>query len=201
MIRDMVTKPTGRDPHRPTVPFRKRDDRYLQTFIRAHGTNPEMTQRGVAGALAAAMHGKFDGFRQHPRDGLVMQFFYDDRRHKGKEGDESRNKTAFSPWTDDLTRQGRRYRHLGEPLANSRDGVMPDDLQDRIWYQCVTTGWKYCFYSPTHLRAYSAAQACCILADELPFFERVMGPIINHRFGLGPEPKFSLPDFCPHAAA
>ena len=183
----MVSKPTGRDPHRPAVPLRARGDRYLLTFMEAHKHDPSLSERGIALAISSVMHGELVGIFNNSGRGPVALWEYKDRQRRGVEGDDPRNRRAFNPWADNLARTVRKFRSLTGETA------------DGVWWLNMTRGWEYCLYADTHLLAYSGAQAACMLAGERYFFDRAMAPIANHRFGLGPEPKFSLPDFCPHA--
>jgi hypothetical protein len=188
---NMVTKPTGRPEGRPPKPLAEDDERYLAALLRAPALLPSLakqlgfSERGFALSLTAARRGtpvRVD------EDGALVFALNPDERRRGAEGDkEPRNQSAFHPRADDLRRKAARLSTL--------DGV------EGAWFAQMALAWAFCFYASNHLYAFAGARAGCLNAYELPFFDRVMAPIINHRFGHGPKPNLRLPEFIPHDAA
>ncbi len=73
-----------------------------------------------------------------------------------------------------------------------------DDLG---WLMRMAMAWGVALAAPSLEFALGQASLNCQQCDETRFFETVLRPIIEHRFGRQPAPKFSAPLFIPHAFA
>jgi len=72
---------------------------------------------------------------------------------------------------------------------------------DGRWFVAMTQAWTATLAVKSLSAALLLASSRCFVAGENAFFKRVMEPIIESRFQLRPEPRFSAPDFIPHTSA
>ena len=189
MKRDMVSKPTGRPRGRPALPLQIDPERYwIALFYAGFRLRPPgASQREIALRWAALRYGVL------ALDARTTKLSYvyanaDVRGVLGRQSESRRNSSAFHPRVDDLQRKLRRILTAG-------------DLDDRTWLTSMTDAWECTFTGQSLEKSLDNASAYCMTVGELHFFERVLGPIIRHRFHGGPAPRFSVPDFISHDAS
>jgi hypothetical protein len=206
MIRNMVSKPTGKDAHRPEVPLRERPDRYLLTFLFAQRFRVSagvLSERQTSIALACVAYGfpVSPAFaekhkdkirpsrRKRPPDWLV----FGTTHYRGNaDGGAARDDSPLVAKADDLTRTLRRF------LKKHKD--LTDGSEDSRWFLAMTNAWLITLDGLGDSVSEAAAHFTESVGES-EYFERSMAPIVLGRFTaeLGWEPI--VPDFCPHAAA
>jgi hypothetical protein len=150
--------------------------------------------RGVALALAMVRYGELVDVPKNLANFAQSRpaiFNYAKKSNvRGVEGSkEPRNTSAFHPRADDLERKARRL------------GVKGMDTDDGRWFAQMGNAWIAALGVNSLEAAKDLALRSCSAVGETPFFERVLNPIIESRFGRCPEPHFSIPDFIPHEPA
>ena len=192
----MVSKPTGRPKGRPPLPLREDPERYwLSRYAAECLLSPSVSDRGIAVMMTAVRFGELTYVSEaaklgNPEGVLGFRFASPDVRGRAGGASESRrNSSAFHPRADDLARKARR-------LLNNDCGA-----DDGRWFLAMTQAWIATLAVKAFKAAWLLASSRCFVAGEIAFFKRVMEPIIESRFQLGPEPRFSAPDFIPHDSA
>jgi hypothetical protein len=194
---DMVSKPTGRPRGRPNLALRDDPDRYVVTYYYAWAVQPPpgMSARGIALSLGAVLPGEVVNTEENLENltnwrGNVLFHLAPREQRRGEEGSkEPRNQSAFHPRADDLARKARKF------------AALPISSHDGSWFEKMTCAWMATQRGHDWTVSHAGARLCCDNIDEMPIFKRALEPIINFRFGRGPEPRFRLPDFIPHDPA
>jgi hypothetical protein len=193
---DMVTKPTGRRRGRPRLPLRNDPERYLLAYFVAQCRlkKPGMSDREIALTLTAVRYGEIANEPEYVTNfvtssGPVGFEYAVSIVHGDEESSEPRNESAFHARADDLARKARRK--LNEDLGSD----------DGSWLLNMSNAWIVTLAGEPFDGAMRLASAFCLVEREIAFFYRVVQPIIQSRFDLGPVPHFTMPDFIPHEAA
>jgi hypothetical protein len=157
---------------------------------------PGMSDRGIALTLTAVRFGQLvneaaniEGFTTGSAGAWFEYGEKDVRGHRYAVKDKRRNSSAFHPRADDLARKARRL------LQQTRS------WEDTVWLANMAAAWAFALGGESLGMAYNRASIHCWKIGETRFFERVLRPIVEHRFGRGPAPAFSAPDFNPHPIA
>jgi len=134
--------------------------------------------------MVAAYYGQIESDPQIPPD--LVKFKYVRGHLLGRAGsDEPRNATAFHPRGDNLARKARQLFNHGSV-----------ETDDGKWFAHMVQAWIATLGCKPISAAYGLTLNSCMAISEVPFFHRVLRPIIDSRFG-GPVPYFTLPDFSP----
>lgn len=199
---DMVTKPTGRRRGRPHLRLRDDPERYwIARFLaECDLKGPGMTDRGIALMMTAVRYGEVANDSENVKNlvtasgAVAFKYAKGDVRYpsgtvRGEEDrKQPRYRSAFHPRADDLLRKARR-------LWSGHDA---DDCK---WLVVMREAWVQALSGPEFKASLLAASSLCLFAGETPFFHRVIGPIIEARFGLRPASGFTAPEFNPYDAA
>jgi hypothetical protein len=195
MVCNMVTKPTGRDRNRPHRPLRKDPDCYwiARYVAECRIKGPGQTDRGIALAMTMVRRGALindpENVAAFQRGGTALFEADAYRGNQDAQNARRRNTSAFHPPADDLARKARR-------LLNQTSS-----WEDTVWLADMSAAWAFALGASSFDMAYNRASIHCWKISETRFFERVLRPIVEHRFDRGPAPAFTAPDFFPHASA